>query len=303
MTINCASYASYEERKEWMEQMTGLIPRKVFLPHALLAEVDLLKEEIKELKEFALNFVAHSLSLSSTTTDIELLSELERRQFKPDRKAHHILIPLEGIVTKLLHCLQLHKRMLGVEYPINVRVVHGTPIKAYSLKKYATTNIHTDLWAGEPADSMQIIIPILGDVKSTRCQWYEPSVEHYEQCVCTSQDYPSALSKLGQLRKISHSFEVGKLYFFDSALPHQTIQKEGGIRLSLDFRLRRMFPYSDIQWLLRMKKERNLFEKYYIFPSYPYPHTSFEQKLDEEITVLKKLKLEEFASFRKQEYL
>lgn len=302
MIINSAPYASFEERKQWIAETAARIPREVRVPHPLLAEVKLLEEEVADLQGLALSFIAHSSLFPAATSASEILRRLETSQFKPNRNAHHFLIPLERRMSQILHIMAFHQSSPGLEYPINVRVVHGKPIADYDKKNYATTTIHSDIWAGEPADTLQIIIPLMGNVQSNFCQWYETDTERFELYLNNSSDYRSTLAGLGEVRAIPHTFEIGTLYFFDSALPHQTIQKGGGVRLSLDFRLRRLFPYADPKWVPRMRRERGAYDRYYLFPPEPYLYSSFEQKLDHEMEILEKLGFVEFADFRRREY-
>lgn len=302
MTINSAPYASFEERKQWMATTVARIPREVRIPHPLMAEVKLSEQEVSDLQSLALGFIAHSASIPTVMSASAMLGRLEAGQFKPDRNAHHLLIPLERRVTQILYGLAFHQATPALEYPINVRVVHGKPIEAYAKRNYATTNIHSDIWAGEPADTLQVIIPLMGDVRSNFCQWYETDTNNFDLYLSNLSAYSGAQAELGEPQAISHTFDVGTLYFFDSALPHQTIQQGGQVRISLDFRLRRLFPYADLQWVPRMKRERGAYGRYYLLPPDPYPYASFEQKLDHEIEILEKLGLTDFADFRKREY-
>lgn len=301
MIVNSAAYASFEERKQWMEETVARIPRDKKLPHPLLAEVKLTDAEVADLQALALGFIAHSSQLPPGTSPQEMLKRLEQGQFNPDRSAHHLLIPLERRVSQILHGMAFHRSTPALEYPVNVRVVHGTPIEGYARKDYATTKIHSDIWAGEPADTLQVIIPLMGDVRRNYCQWYATNTERFELYLCNRSAYPSSVAELGEVKAIPHSFDVGTLYFFDSALPHQTIQQGGGVRLSLDFRLRRLFPYADPRWTERMQRERGAYGRYYLLPAEPYPYANFRQKLDHEIEVLEQLGLAEFADFRKKE--
>ncbi len=302
MIVNSSPYASFEERKQWVAEMVARITRKVRVPHPLLAEVKLLEEEVADLQSLALSFIAYSSSIPAATSASEILRRLETSQFKPKRNAHHLLIPLERRVSQMLHLMDFHQSSPGLEYPINVRVVHGKLSDDYDKKSYPTTTVHSDIWAGEPADTLQMIIPLMGNVQSNICQWYETDTECFELYLSNLSNYPSTLAGLGEVRAIPHTFEVGTLYFFDSALPHQTIRKEGGVRLSLDFRLRRLFPYADPKWVPRMRRERGAYDRYYLFPPEPYPYSSFEQKLDHEIEILEKLGFVEFAALRRREY-
>ena len=302
MVINSAPYASFEERKNWVAEMAARIPRDVRVPYPLLAEVPLLEKEVLHLQGLALAFIAHSLSLPATMSNTEILERLNAGQFTPDRDAHHLLIPLERQISQMLRAMGFHESSLGLEYPANVRVVHGKSIEAYDKTSYPTTTVHSDVWAGEPADTVQIIVPLMGNVQSNICRWYEVDIERFELYLCNSSDYRSTLAGLEEVRPIPHTFEIGKLYFFDSALPHQTIQTGGGVRLSLDFRLRRLFPYSDRAWIPRMQRTRGAYDRYYLFPSDPYPYASFEQKLDHEIGILDNLGFAEFAHLRRNEY-
>ena len=300
MTRNSVSYASYEEREQWIAESIVKIPRAIRVPHPLLAEVDLIKEEIEDLQDLAAKFISHSLSIPPVTAPTEILKHLAGHQFKPDKTADEFLIPLERRITQILRIMHFEKSTSGMEYPINVRVVHGIPPNDFKKTGYTTTTVHSDLWAGEPADTVQILIPLMGDTESTRCQWYETDRHCFDHYLDNLSNYQDAQVKLGQVRAIPHSFEVGKLYVFDSALPHQSIQVGGGVRISLDFRLRRLMPYADLNWISRMRKSKGAYGKYYLFPPTPYPFAKFEQKIRREIEVLKNLNLDEFVKFRQE---
>jgi hypothetical protein len=235
---------------------------------------------------------------NNTTPDLLLQIE-ETVPFKPDRNANHLLIPLERRISQILHEMAFHQSTLALEYPVNTRIVHGKPIESYAKQKYATTNIHSDVCAGEPADTVQILIPLMGNVRSNICQWYETNPENFDLYLSNLSSYSEAQADLGIERAIPHTFEIGTLYCCDSALPHQTIQKNGGVRISLDFRLRRLFPYADPRWMSRMNRERGAYGKYFLFPPKPYPYADFQQKLVHEIAVLDKLGMADFSSLRR----
>jgi hypothetical protein len=300
MNINSAPYASYEERADWMAKVAARASREMRLPHPLLVEFKLSRQEVMDLQYLAVEFITYSMGLSPNTTIPDLLNQLEQTvPFKHDRKAHHFLIQLESRISQILHEMAFHQSIFALEYPVNTRIVHGMPIESYAKKKYATTNIHSDIWAGEPADTVQLLIPLMGNVRSNICQWYETNPENFGLYLSNLSSYKDAQHALGPERLIAHTFEVGTMYCFDSALPHQTIQKAGGVRISLDLRLRRLFPYADPMWLSRMNRERGPYDKYFLFPPNPYPYADFQHKLMNEIAVLDRLGLTGFSSLRR----
>ena len=302
MAPNSAPYASFEERQESIARVAKWIPRDVSVVDPLLAQVQLLDDEVSDLQKLAMGFITHSLGIPPETEAAEVLQRLEGQPFQAARKAHQWLIPLERSICGMLRTMQVDRSALALEYPINVRVVHGTPFPDYDKRTYPTTSVHTDIWAGEPADTLQALIPLMGNVQDNFCQWYEADRERFDICLSNSADYRSAREKLGDVRAIAHTFDIGKLYFFDGALPHQTIQKGKGIRISLDFRLRRLFPYADPNWMQRMRRDKGAYDRYYLLPPHPYPFTTFREKLDHEIEVLEALGFSAFAGLRREEY-
>ena len=303
MNSNSSPYASFQERQEWLKRALGNISRNVDILYPLLAQVQLSSQEIVDLQSLALSFIAHSLGIPGVTQKEEILRKLEDGPFSPDRQGHEWLIPLERRIVEILHELKIHERVLGLEYPINIRVVHGKPFESFKRKSYPTNLIHTDVWAGEPADTIQLLIPILGNVEQNYCQWYKIDEGEFDSYVTNYADYKTAGEQLTKAKAISHGFEIGKMYVFDSAMPHRTVQQGGGVRISLDIRVRRLFPYADPAWLPRMRRDRGAYSRYYTFPGTPYAFSNFKMKLDREIELLENLGFASFASIRRQEGL
>lgn len=295
---NSAPYASYSERTKWFDEVIGNVPSKCDRPHPLLAEIDLSGFELENLRMLVLDFIAHSMSARNGS---DAIGRLEGSQFTPDRTASSYLVPIEAWLVEALHKLFVGNRIAALEYPANVRVVHGKPVPSYVNQNYATTNIHSDIWAGEPADTVQGIIPLMGDVTATFCQWYNIDLNNFDLYVSKLKSYAAAESIVSSSAPISHTFNVGKLYLFDSALPHQTKQLGGQMRISLDFRIRRIFPYADVSWSLPEHWSEGTFRKYYLFPPSPYPHKSLLQKIENEISILDRLGLTQFAELRRGE--
>ena len=298
MMENFPAYASYSERRRWFDQVMENVPTKCDRPHPLLAEIDLSEFEIANLRTLVLDFITHSMSARNWP---DAICRLEGNQFTPDKTASSYLIPIEAWVAEALHEIFPGHQFAGLEYPANIRVVHGKPLSSYLKRNYATTNIHCDTWAGEPADTVQGVIPLIGDVSSTFCQWYDMDLNNFDLYLHKLEAHDLAKNLVSSAALISHTFNIGKLYFFDSALPHQTIQLGGQLRISLDFRCRRISPYADVNWSRPEHWDEGRFKGYYTFPPSPYPYANISRKIDNEINILTERGLTKFAELRRKE--
>jgi len=147
--------------------------------------------------------------------------------------------------TLLHRCLAGIMARLGLQsvapywsLPINVRVVLGKANPQTASRPYAASKIHSDVWAGEPADSVVINIPVLGDIERTSLEWFEPPAELGESHLRLLTDFAEGEAVARQSPRIDVKAALGHIYFSDCALLHRTARYDGGCRVSLDMRIR-----------------------------------------------------------------
>jgi hypothetical protein len=87
---------------------------------------------------------------------------------------------------------------------------------------------------------VNIFIPICGDIQNTSVEFFCPSPEllenyHYDRF----QDYSQGEQRVAHCEPYPLKMRCGYAYFMDALVPHRTAQKGGGIRISLELRMRR----------------------------------------------------------------
>src|SRR5206468_1154959 len=77
-------------------------------------------------------------------------------------------------VAETLVELGLDKHFSALQFPINVRLVEGTPHDKNDQRPMAATKVHSDIWAGDPAGAIVLMLPLFGDVERLRVEYFEP---------------------------------------------------------------------------------------------------------------------------------
>lgn len=155
-------------------------------------------------------------------------------------------------VAKLLDSLGISNRVLSIHNPINIRLVRGT--HEGGTRPKASTKLHTDIWAGEFANSMMIFIPLFGDIENIGVEFFEPSDEFYPDFVRILNDYDEGKHLIENSIKYNCPLKNEFIYFIDSFLLHRTFKNSNSWRLSLDFRFQ---PVEEIASDLKIDTKRD----------------------------------------------
>src|SRR5262249_49034924 len=76
--------------------------------------------------------------------------------------------------AEVLAELGLDRHFSHVQFPVNFRLVEGTPQPALDHRARSATKSHSDIWAGDPAGAFVAMLPLLGDVERIRVEYFEP---------------------------------------------------------------------------------------------------------------------------------
>ena len=139
-------------------------------------------------------------------------------------------------VAKIFIELGLDRYLSAVHAPINIRLVSGLPNPALENRPRSATKIHSDMWAGEPADAIMVFIPLFGDTDNVGVKFYEP--EQFPRELIRPLDDFNEGSHVAK-KSIEYKgadFSKGQLILTDPFLLHQTNKNKSGLRLSIDFR-------------------------------------------------------------------
>ena len=166
----------------------------------------------------------------------------------PNKTPNGLLMPKAEVAlefTTLHKCFAQIMTRLRIEnitdswsLPINVRIVLGKADAAILNRPFAASKIHSDVWAGEPADAVILNIPVLGDIARTSLEWLELPPQVGESHLKLFRDFSEAEFFARQATRIDVAPKLGHIYFSDCALLHRTVRANGGCRVSIDLRFR-----------------------------------------------------------------
>jgi hypothetical protein len=240
---------------DWMDARIGRMAQ-LFLPTSLAVDLPLLKgvpipaSTMQDLQDAALQFVCSSLSAyggcSSVIPSPEIL--LERRAAletllnkTPNGVVRSYMENVKefkrfaDLLYAFLMRINLAEKVSDLQIPPNVRLVAGAASGAQGGRPYATDKLHTDVWAGESLFSLNILIPLLGDIDAINVRFCQPRAVPTDLRRPLS-DYSAAEADSLDLFDYDVSLQSGIAYFFDTFLFHQTVRYRDGLRLSVDLR-------------------------------------------------------------------
>ena len=252
------------------------------------SQLDILKKKV--LKIFSKNQnrtfkTANSLSKFLNKTKVFFL-----------KKDLDLMVDLESYILKIFNDSNLiNKTIKGIEFPINIRIVH--PIRPKNTNsKYDTGSIHCDPWAGEPDDLINVVIYLNVNRESSKINIFDTTQENLaknklknnfykNKFFLNSKEYYKILKDLRLMKpqKLNHS--SGNFFIFNCFVPHNSIRSGKSVRLSLEFRLRTKNPYNNLNYWLNKTNRRG---RYWLLPDKKIKN--FRHKVLNEIKNIKKLK-------------
>jgi hypothetical protein len=237
-----------EERKKRFAGLLERVPhgfaRPLFVDHPIEdAAFEALESQVRTYISACLRTGGKVLSSAEITAELS-----SPAVDLPNKTPNGLLMPKAEVSVEFT---RLHKSLADImarlaldavadawSLPINVRVVLGEPNATAAARPYAASKIHSDVWAGEPPDTVVINIPVLGDIAGTSLEWFEPPPEVGESHLKVLKDFADGESFARQSSRIDVEPRLGHIYFSDCALLHRTARRGGGCRVSLDMRIR-----------------------------------------------------------------
>lgn len=137
-------------------------------------------------------------------------------------------------LVNILNNYDLGSKIDKIHAPINIRLVKGSK-DLTDQRPRASSKIHTDIWAGEPAGALLCAMVVGGDWTASTVRYIEPT--------SFPEDMLKPLADYNEGKHVSHTGEHydtlldnSGLFIMDSYLLHQTLKLREGYRLSIDFR-------------------------------------------------------------------
>ena len=119
--------------------------------------------------------------------------------------------------------------------PISIRLVRDDYNEKTNLRPRSSSKIHTDIWAGEPASTAMLFVPLFGETEKNGISFYEPK-DIPELLLTSLNDYNDGNDYFAHLEKYQVGFNPGELFVVDSFLLHRTEKESPKLRISLEFR-------------------------------------------------------------------
>ena len=130
-----------------------------------------------------------------------------------------------------------------------VRLMRSNKHNYNSHRSYASSKIHSDTWSGNPCDS-KVALFIDGD-KNNTINFYKPK-KIDKLFFKKKKSYDQAIKKYGFVKL--KQFEPKSLTIFDQTCLHKTMNKNKGLRLSLDFGITLKLAEDEKIFLKRYKR-------------------------------------------------
>lgn len=218
--------------------------------YTLVKAVRLSHSIFSRLEGAVITYVWHNLVQAfpdiSCTPSATLLEEYANPVLTlPNRTPNGVLLPRR---ETFLSFNLIHQALAGVvqsfgatdkfskiQIPCNVRIVHGAPDGETEARPYASSKIHTDVWAGEPLSSILFNIPVLGDPTAVDLRFFEPQ-NFPPQLMRSLTDYELGSVVASNCTEYPLQLEMGMAYISDALSLHKTVKRRPRLRLSIDFR-------------------------------------------------------------------
>jgi hypothetical protein len=128
----------------------------------------------------------------------------------------------------------------AVDLPINLRMVYGRTDSSKMKLPFTSSKLHSDVWAGVPADATVVVLPLFGDIEHITIEAGEMAPEMELPSMKVMSDFSEGKNIRMAAKYTDAQLQLGTMYFNDARGLHQTVRRKSeGLRISLDFRFRR----------------------------------------------------------------
>jgi hypothetical protein len=135
---------------------------------------------------------------------------------------------------KILKLTKLDRQIERLHIPLNVRIKYKKVPKFFLKRNKATEKPHSDSWAGENSDCVNLHIPLFGDIQNNRMIFFTPN-KFQEKWLKPLSNFSQGEKILKNYKKINLKLKKQTIILSDFATLHQTIRKKNcGSRISID---------------------------------------------------------------------
>ncbi len=153
----------------------------------------------------------------------------------PKQQTYLAYNQIHAAIVEIINLLNLEAHIKSVHAPINIRLVNGIPDPTVDTRPRASVKMHSDMWAGEPANAILVLLPIFGEHGKIGIKWIEP-LTFPVSLMRPLDDFEEGLNLIENGIEYDTEFNPGDLILVDPFLLHATQKNACGMRLSLEFR-------------------------------------------------------------------
>jgi hypothetical protein len=217
----------------------------------LMLEQRLAREDFEQIRAAMLTYLTAALGSPQPLDEVAALEQLLlQRDDLPAYTKGGMLAPtpehtlefnlLHRSVARSLERFALTDCVDGIDLPINVRVVYGAVDESRATAPFSSSKLHSDVWAGVPADAVVVVLPVLGDIDNLTIECCEMPPDRELHFMRPYDAYEQAQAEASPLQWYKEAaMQLGCWYMADVRLLHRTVRRRPeGVRVSIDFRLR-----------------------------------------------------------------
>jgi hypothetical protein len=221
--------------------------------YRLLFEHKLKPELFQHIKIAAATYISACLNSPIILSEEEILQRLlEARNTLPNYTGTGLLMPkrehtlafnlFQKSVAEAFYQFAANDLIDAVDLPVNLRIVYGKTDPQKARLPFASSKLHSDVWAGVPADATVVILPLFGDIENITIEAGEMPREMELQAMRFMSDFDEGKDIPMVVSYTEARLQHGTMYFNDARGLHQTVRRKAeGLRISVDFRFRRKF--------------------------------------------------------------
>tara|TARA_B100000989_G_scaffold298602_1_gene288683 strand:+ start:2900 stop:4774 length:1875 start_codon:yes stop_codon:yes gene_type:complete len=230
------------------KRMDSLLTGKICIHEESLLKICKIEKDSIENIRSAVKFYLWDCLISSNNSDIKLNDSFfhdnqENIKKLPNITPNGLLVPkkenllsfnkLQKIVFQEFEKININSNINKVQFPVNVRVQCGSFDN--NSRARASSKIHTDIWAGDPAAAITVFLHVFGDYNNIGINFFEPK-KFLKNQISTLDDYDFGNSKIEEITELKTKYNDKGWIFIDPFILHQTFKKSNSLRISLDFR-------------------------------------------------------------------
>ena len=208
-----------------------------------------------ELKENVENLLLNTLKLNEVETDSSnLYQQLDKNLDNIiNITSNGAILPkkeneteVNNIQRLIIDLFESHDGDALFEFgqcPFNLRVSKNNRLNDLTIHPFASTKYHTDVWAGEPIENINFLIPIYMEASYMNLEIMEASKATEFNTLVKATDYDSARPTVKLSDPYNLQLMPGTIGVLDPRAIHRTVfEPLNTIRVSIDFRFRLKLP-------------------------------------------------------------